>query len=154
MAGDDQSPAPDDASSPSSTAQDRLAQVSSHIAPNTPKRRRRKGGDADLPADYSDILGQITTLRNIAATPDTSNRGYVTTTSSSVAAKTRANNYAHQLCPAKAGRQTVGARAGGAIARPGKLPGGRERKRHGQVEAIGTRERRAARVRALEQRTG
>ncbi|KAJ4377731.1 hypothetical protein N0V83_000561 [Neocucurbitaria cava] len=77
MAGDEQSSAPVDASSPPSTAQDRLAQVSSHIAPDTPKRRRRKGGDADLPADYSDILGQITTLRNIAATPDTNNRGYV-----------------------------------------------------------------------------
>ncbi|CAO2647545.1 Nn.00g084670.m01.CDS01 [Neocucurbitaria sp. VM-36] len=77
MAGDGQPPAPNDTSKSPSTAQDRLAQVSSHIAPNTPKRRRRKGGDSDFPADYSDILGQITTLRNIAATPDTKNRGYI-----------------------------------------------------------------------------
>jgi hypothetical protein len=77
MAGDDQKPLPKDASTLSETAKDRLAQVSSHIAPNTPKRRRRKAADSDLPTDYSDILGQIATLRKIAATPDTSNRGYL-----------------------------------------------------------------------------
>ncbi|KAF2124050.1 ClpP/crotonase [Dothidotthia symphoricarpi CBS 119687] len=77
---DDSSPpsAPKDAPPPSSTAQDRLAQVTSHITPNTPKRRRRKApSPSDLPADYSDILGQLATLRKIAATPDPSNRGYV-----------------------------------------------------------------------------
>jgi len=77
MPGDDPKPPPKDALTSSETAKDRLAQVSSHIAPNTPRRRRKKGPDSDLPADYSDILGQIATLRNIAATPDTSNRGYV-----------------------------------------------------------------------------
>jgi acetyl-CoA carboxylase carboxyltransferase component len=77
MAGDDEPPK--DASQPSSpsTAKDRLAQVSNHVAPNTPKRRRRTGADADLPADYSDILNQIASLRKMAATPDPSNRGYV-----------------------------------------------------------------------------
>jgi hypothetical protein len=77
MADAKKSPSPKDASTSSDTAKNRLAQVSSHIAPNTTKRRRRKGADSDLPADYSDILGQITALRKIAATPDTSNRGYV-----------------------------------------------------------------------------
>lgn len=77
MAGDDPKPSPKDASTSSVTAKDRLAQVSSHIASNTPKRRRRKGADSDLPADYSDILGQIATLRKSAATPDKNNRGYV-----------------------------------------------------------------------------
>ncbi|KAB2111384.1 hypothetical protein AG0111_0g1931 [Alternaria gaisen] len=77
MAGDDQKAAPKDASTSSETAKDRLAQVSSHIAPNTPKRRSRKAADSDAPADYSDILGQIATLRKIAATPDTNNRGYL-----------------------------------------------------------------------------
>ncbi|KAI4710874.1 hypothetical protein J4E89_004464 [Alternaria sp. Ai002NY15] len=78
MAGDEPGPkpSPKDASTSSETAKDRLAQVSSHIAPNTPKRRRRKGADSDLPADHSDILGQIATLRKIAATPDKNNRGY------------------------------------------------------------------------------
>ncbi|KAJ4317930.1 hypothetical protein N0V94_004694 [Neodidymelliopsis sp. IMI 364377] len=61
----------------SASATSRLAQVSAHITPNTPKRRRRKGADSDLPSDYSDILGQIATLRKIAATPDPKNRGYV-----------------------------------------------------------------------------
>ncbi|KAF2027145.1 ClpP/crotonase [Setomelanomma holmii] len=68
---------PKDASTSSASAKDRLAQVTDHIAPNTPKRRRRRGGDSELPADYSDILGQIASLQKIAATPDTRNRGYV-----------------------------------------------------------------------------
>jgi hypothetical protein len=76
MAGDDQS-SPKNTSTSSKSAKDRLAQVSSHIEPNTPKRRRRKSADSELPADYSDILEQIATLRKIAATPDTNNRGYV-----------------------------------------------------------------------------
>jgi hypothetical protein len=78
MAGDEENTSPKDASTtPSDSAKARLAQVSEHIAPNTPKRRRRKAADSDLPADYSDILGQIATLRKSAATPDTSNRGYL-----------------------------------------------------------------------------
>ncbi|KAI8931668.1 hypothetical protein NX059_011315 [Plenodomus lindquistii] len=77
MADDDQSQPPKDASTSSEVAKERLAQVSSHITPNTTKRRRRKAAGSDLPADYSDILGQIATLRKIAATPDPSNRGYV-----------------------------------------------------------------------------
>jgi hypothetical protein len=78
MAGDKApSPTLKDGTPPPTTATDRLAQVSAHIAPNTPKRRRRKGTASALPADYSDILGQINTLRKIAATPDPQNRGYV-----------------------------------------------------------------------------
>lgn len=63
---------------PASTrAQDRLAQVKEHVAPNTARRRRRKSVDDELPADYSDIMGQIKTLQNIASTPDPKSRGYV-----------------------------------------------------------------------------
>lgn len=69
MAGDEQPP--------SDTAKARLAQVSNHIAPNTQTKRRRKGAEPELPADYADILGQIATLRTLAATPDPNNRGYV-----------------------------------------------------------------------------
>ncbi|CEL00506.1 Putative Propionyl-CoA carboxylase [Aspergillus calidoustus] len=47
---------------PASSASKRLRQVSSHLA---------------LPADYADVREQIQTLRTIAATPDTSRRGYV-----------------------------------------------------------------------------
>jgi hypothetical protein len=81
MAGDEPPPAKDtpttNASTSSQNAKNRLEQVSSHVAPIMPKRRRNKGADSDLPTDYSDILGQISTLRKIAATPDAKNRGYV-----------------------------------------------------------------------------
>lgn len=77
MGSEDENPTAKDASSSVDAAKARLEQVSSHIAPNTPKRRRRKAADSDLPADYSDILGHIATLRKKAATPDPSNRGYL-----------------------------------------------------------------------------
>lgn len=76
MAGDDDQPRND-----TDTAKSRLTQVNNHIIAdsNISKRRRAraKGADADVPADYSDILGQIATLRKLAATPDPNNRGYV-----------------------------------------------------------------------------
>jgi acetyl-CoA carboxylase carboxyltransferase component len=72
MAGDNA-----DASTSSSGAKERLQQISSHIDPNAQKKRRRRRPDSDLPADYSDILGQVAALRKIAATPDPNNRGYV-----------------------------------------------------------------------------
>jgi hypothetical protein len=74
-----------------SRAASRLDQVQSHLnsstpndqaddapIPSAPARRRRRPPhpDDDLPADYSDILSQISTLKRIAATPDASNRGY------------------------------------------------------------------------------
>jgi acetyl-CoA carboxylase carboxyltransferase component len=73
----------DDAKKEVSTAADRLAQVSLHInAPAVdapPKKRRQKkpkNEDDELPADYSDILGQIKTLQTMAATPDPTLSGY------------------------------------------------------------------------------
>ncbi|KAL2350148.1 propionyl-CoA carboxylase beta chain mitochondrial precursor [Cryomyces antarcticus] len=64
---------------PSNTnAVERLAQVSSHVSPNTSqKRRRRRSNPSDLPADYSDVMGQLDTLRTMASRPDMSNTGYV-----------------------------------------------------------------------------
>jgi acetyl-CoA carboxylase carboxyltransferase component len=67
----------DNASKPSSnitTPSQRLSQVADHVAPK--KRRASKKKD-DLPADYSDILSQLDSLRTIANTPDTKNNGYV-----------------------------------------------------------------------------
>ena len=66
-------------------AQARLEQVQSHVSGNnseantskTRRRKKEKTGEDELPADYSDILGQIATLKKIAATPDTSARGYI-----------------------------------------------------------------------------
>lgn len=55
-------------------ATERLNQVSGHIA--KPKSKR-KSPASRLPADHSDVLGQIETLRSIAANPDQKSRGYV-----------------------------------------------------------------------------
>ncbi|OAP58165.1 hypothetical protein AYL99_07255 [Fonsecaea erecta] len=74
-----------------STASSRLHQLTSQISPapssepqpqpNTRRTRKSKNSPksaaADLPADYSDILGHVATLRRIATTPDTSSRGYI-----------------------------------------------------------------------------
>lgn len=59
----------------------RASQVSDHLnskdqKPNT-SRRRRKDKKDELPADYSDVLSNLTKLREIANTPDQSRRGYV-----------------------------------------------------------------------------
>jgi len=66
------------------SAANRLAQVDEHLGvekernANNNRRSRRRSTKADeLPADHSDVLSQIKKLRNIAANPDTSNRGYV-----------------------------------------------------------------------------
>jgi len=58
-----------------SKSAERLSQVAGHVAP-TRKRRTAKAKD-DLPADCSDILSQLDSLRAIANTPNTSNNGYV-----------------------------------------------------------------------------
>lgn len=54
---------------------DRLNQVSSHLRPPT-KTPEAKSTNV-LPADYSDVLGQIASLRAIAEAPDPTHRGYV-----------------------------------------------------------------------------
>lgn len=75
-----------DHSTPQSKAQERLAQVSSHISqslqPMTredppPRRRRRRNSTSQPPADYSDILAQLDTIKRLAATQDTTRSGYV-----------------------------------------------------------------------------
>jgi len=53
---------------------ERLSQVAGHVAP---KKRRPSRSKNELPADYSDILGQLDKLRTIANTPDPKNKGYV-----------------------------------------------------------------------------
>lgn len=71
----------------SQKAVDRASQVSGHLegsdsstpSETTAPRRRRKAkrDQDDLPADYSDILSHLSTLRKLANTPDHSRRGYV-----------------------------------------------------------------------------
>lgn len=63
---------PDKDTSTSKTATERLGQVSSHIKP-----QRKAKSASQLPADYSDVLSQINTLKEIAATPNPNHRGYV-----------------------------------------------------------------------------
>ncbi|KAI3212097.1 hypothetical protein CBS147311_615 [Penicillium roqueforti] len=61
-------------------ATDRLQQVSSHISPPEQPRKSKpkpKSTETHLPADHSDVLGQLAALRAIAAKPDPTNRGYV-----------------------------------------------------------------------------
>lgn len=70
-----------------STANERIAQVNDHLnqssstqqqqKPNTARRRRKQKKDDALPADWSDVLGQLSTLRTLAATPDTTRTGYI-----------------------------------------------------------------------------
>ena len=63
-----------DSKSSKAAPSERLSQVAGHVAPR--KRRATKSKD-ELPADYSDILGQLESLKTIASTPDTNNKGYV-----------------------------------------------------------------------------
>jgi hypothetical protein len=70
-----------------SQANSRLQQLSSHISstPSEPleantkrsgKKKKSNDASADLPADYSDILGQFKKMIDVAATPDPASRGY------------------------------------------------------------------------------
>ncbi|KAM0704243.1 hypothetical protein Q7P35_008476 [Cladosporium inversicolor] len=69
-----------------STATERLSQVNDHLNQSTPtqqqqfntsRRRRKQNKDNALPSDWSDVLGQLSTLRTLAATPDTTRTGYI-----------------------------------------------------------------------------
>ena len=71
-----------DSNSQSQQATSRAVQVSKHLTPQQDSkadsgRRRRKAKDDELPADYSDLLGQMKTMRQIANTPDLNRTGYV-----------------------------------------------------------------------------
>ncbi|EPS34707.1 hypothetical protein PDE_09671 [Penicillium oxalicum 114-2] len=62
------------------TAAQRLHQVSSHISGEQALKAERANNNkksTQLPADHSDVLSQIATLRQIAATPNLKHRGYV-----------------------------------------------------------------------------
>jgi acetyl-CoA carboxylase carboxyltransferase component len=68
-------PKDDEPKSSQNIPSQRLSQVAAHVSPA--KKRRAAKLKNELPADYSDILGQLSSLRTIASTPDTSNKGYV-----------------------------------------------------------------------------
>ncbi|KAK2742763.1 hypothetical protein FQN55_007704 [Onygenales sp. PD_40] len=81
------SPSSSNSSDQTRQATDRLSQLSSHISQSnttntTPDQTRKpnrksKKPSSNLPADYSDVLGQLDKLRTLAATPDPKNRGYI-----------------------------------------------------------------------------
>lgn len=82
----DKPTAPSPTKEETSKASERVAQLSNHLGqsnktpeerPITPRRRRKKKEEHPLPADWSDILGQLATLKRIAATPDTTRPGYI-----------------------------------------------------------------------------
>lgn len=64
-------------------ASSRLKQVGAHLIPpdssatSSSSRRAKKKDKDSPPADWSDILGQVETLQNIARTPPASNPGYI-----------------------------------------------------------------------------
>jgi len=63
-------------------AASRAAQLSDHLSSqergkSNTGRRRRKAKQDELPADYSDITGQIKRLQDIAAAPDVTKTGYI-----------------------------------------------------------------------------
>jgi acetyl-CoA carboxylase carboxyltransferase component len=67
-----------------SIAAERVAQVNDHLSQTseqqqhtTARRRRKQKTDNALPADWSDIRGHLSTLRHLAATPDTTRTGYI-----------------------------------------------------------------------------
>lgn len=57
----------------------RLTQISAHVSKSNPQKPTLQNGISDhsLPADHSDILSTLSTLRKIANTPDPTRRGYV-----------------------------------------------------------------------------
>ncbi|KAK4574158.1 hypothetical protein LTR86_001919 [Recurvomyces mirabilis] len=80
MGGDDDSDGRSSSNDAKEKAASRAAQVSEHLDASKQgpgRRRRRKAQDDALPADYSDVLGQLQKLRDSAANPDTSKTGYI-----------------------------------------------------------------------------
>lgn len=66
---------PNEKSPGASSPTERLTQVAGHVQATSRRRGASKRNEA--PADYSDVLQQLDTLRTFASTPDVSNRGYV-----------------------------------------------------------------------------
>ena len=58
------------------TASQRLDQVKSHLEPKAKPRRRTTRG-SELPADWSDVLGELNHVRKLAQTPKAQTTGYI-----------------------------------------------------------------------------
>ncbi|KAH0191281.1 propionyl-CoA carboxylase, partial [Aureobasidium melanogenum] len=62
----------------SNKAASRLSQLSAQINPPPPTQRKRKSKAKNaLPADYSDLMAQMATMRTITSTPPANSKGYI-----------------------------------------------------------------------------
>jgi acetyl-CoA carboxylase carboxyltransferase component len=55
----------------------RLDLISSHVAPKSKAKQSKKNRDAELPADWSDVLGELDLVRKFARTPKYETTGYI-----------------------------------------------------------------------------
>jgi hypothetical protein len=60
-----------------STATQRLSQINSHVAPASNAKKSKKNRGSELPADWSDVLGELDLVRKFAQTPKYDTTGYL-----------------------------------------------------------------------------
>jgi hypothetical protein len=58
------------------TATQRLSQINSHVAPGSAPKKSKKNRGSELPADWSDVLGELDVVRKFAQTPKYNTTGY------------------------------------------------------------------------------
>jgi hypothetical protein len=59
------------------TAAQRLSQINSHVAPASTAKKSKKNRGSELPADWSDVLGELDLVRKFAQTPKYNTTGYI-----------------------------------------------------------------------------
>ena len=59
------------------TAVQRLNQINSHVASKPTGKKARKIRSSELPADWSDVLGELDLVRKFAQTPKYDTTGYI-----------------------------------------------------------------------------
>jgi hypothetical protein len=62
---------------PANTAAQRLSQINSHVAPAFTAKKSKKNRSSELPADWSDVLGELDMVRKFAQTPKYNTTGYI-----------------------------------------------------------------------------
>jgi hypothetical protein len=62
---------------PANTAVQRLGQINSHVAPAPSTKKSNKNRGSELPADWSDVLGELDLVRKFAQTPKYKTTGYI-----------------------------------------------------------------------------
>jgi hypothetical protein len=67
----------EDKDSTASTAAQRLGQINFHVAPASAAKKSKKNRGSELPADWSDVLGELDLVRKFAQTPKYNTTGYI-----------------------------------------------------------------------------